>query len=192
VQRISEVAADLIRFALPGRFDEVPTVAPSAIAGTRVVTILPLAHLPGRAGVPVGEGTDLSVCAHWRRGGPDAQSNTVVLTGHSVVRDLEDSAITLGQADGDGPNVDRVVVPEGNSAHVRSVGILGGDVTTGTRFLVNEEGVVFGVHDEAAASDLGLSEPAPAPWPVLARLPRGPELSSDAASVVRDAVSPPS
>jgi hypothetical protein len=75
---------------------------------------------------------------------------------------------------------------------VRSVGILGGDVTTGTRFLVNEEGVVFGVHDEAAASDLGLSEPAPAPWPVLARLPRGPELSSDAASVVRDAVSPPS
>ncbi len=70
VQRIGEVAADLIRFALPGRFDEVPTVAPSAIAGTRVVTILPVEHLPERAGVPVGEGADLSVCAQWRSGGP--------------------------------------------------------------------------------------------------------------------------
>jgi type VII secretion protein EccB len=191
VQRVSEVAADLIRFALPGRFDEVPTVAPSAIAGARVVTVLPVEHLPQRAGVPIGDGADLSVCAHWRSGAPDAHSNTVVLTGKSVVRGFQDSAITLGQADGDGPNVDLVVVPEGRSAHVRSVGILGGDGTTGTQFLVNEEGVVFGVRDQAAAGALGLSEPAPAPWPVLARLPRGPELSSDAASVVRDAVSPP-
>ena len=191
VQRVSEVAADLIRFALPGRFDEVPTVAPSAIAGARVVTVLPVEHLPERAAVPVGEGADLSVCAQWHSGGTDARSNTVVLTGHSVVTGFQDSAITLGQADGDGPNVDRVVVPEGRSAHVLSVGILAGVGTAGSRFLVNEEGVVFGVRDQAAAGALGLSEPAPAPWPVLARLPRGPELSSAAASVVRDAVSPP-
>ena len=35
------------------------------------------------------------------------------------------------------------------------------------------------------------SSPVPAPWPVLARLPRGPELSRAAASVTRDAVGPP-
>lgn len=196
VQRIGEAAADLIRFALPGRSDEVPTVAPSAIAGARVVAILPMQHLPEHAGVPVGADADLSVCAHWRGGGSDARSNTVVLTGHSVVRefqDSQDSVVTLGQADGDGPNVDRVVVPGGHSLQVRSVGILGDDGTAGTRFLVNDEGVVFGLRDEQVASHLGLPEPAaPAPWPVLARLPRGPELSSGAASVVRDAVSPPS
>jgi type VII secretion protein EccB len=192
VQRIGEVAADLIRFALPGRFDEVPTVAPSAIAETRVVSILPVEHLPDHAGVPVGADTGLSVCAHWRNGGSDARSNTIVLTGESAVRDLHDSAVALGQADGDGPNVDRVVVPAGHCAYVRSVGILGDDGTAGTRFLVNDEGVVFGIRDGNAASRLGLSEAAAlAPWPVLARLPRGPELSSEAASILRDAVSPP-
>lgn len=187
VQRISEVAADLIRFALPGRFEEVPTVAPSAIAGTRVVTILALEHLPTRAGAPVGADAGASVCAHWH------ESNTVVLSGHSLANDVRDAAITLGQADGDGPNVDRVVVPAGHTAHVRSVGILGDDGTAGTRFLINDEGVVFGIPDEQAANHLGLPEPAePAPWPVLARLPRGPELSSEAASIVRDAVASPS
>jgi type VII secretion protein EccB len=193
VQRISEVAADLIRFASPGRFDEVPTVAPSAIAGTRVVTILPVAHLPKRAGVPVGADDGTAVCAHWRSGGSDGRSNTVVLTGVSAVPGLQDSVVALGQADGDGPNVDGVVLPAGHSAHVRSVGILGEDGTAGTRFLVNDQGVVFGIRDEQAASQLGLPEPAePAPWAVLARLPRGPELSSEAASVVRDALSPAS
>jgi type VII secretion protein EccB len=187
VQRISEVAADLVRFALPGRFDEVPTVAPSAIAGTRVVTTLPLEHLPERARVPVGADDGLAVCAHWR------DTNTVVLTGHSLVSDFQDAAVTLGQADGDGPNVDRVVIPAGHSAYARSVGILGDDGTAGTRFLINDEGVVFGIRDEQAASHLGLPEPAkPAPWPVLASLPRGPELSSEAASVLRDVVAPPS
>jgi len=40
---------------------------------------------------------------------------------------------------------------------------------------------------------LGLAgAPVPAPWPILARLPRGPELSKDAASIVRDSVSGPS
>jgi hypothetical protein len=51
--------------------------------------------------------------------------------------------------------------------------------------------VVFGVHDEQSAEHLGLAgPPVPAPWPLLARLPRGPELSRDRASVVRDVVAP--
>jgi type VII secretion protein EccB len=190
VQRIGEVAADLVRFALPGRFDEVPTVSPSAMAAARVVTVLALDQLPARSGVPVGAGSGTSVCAHWRSDASGLRSNTVVLTGNSAVRELEAPALVLAQADGDGPNVDGVVVPAGRSAYVRSVGIrdAGGG---GTRFLVDDAGVVFGIRDEAAASHLGLLEPpAPAPWPVLARLPRGPELSTEAASVVRDAVSP--
>lgn len=193
VQRVGEVAADLIRFAIPGRFDDVPTVAPSAIAGTRVVSILPVGHLPQRAGTPAGARSGLSVCAHWRDSGPDTPANIVVLKGHSMGHDLHDTTIPLGQADGDGPNVDRVVVPAGRSAYVRAVGILGADGTAGTRFLITDAGVVFGIRDEQAAHQLGLPEQAaPAPWPVLARLPRGPELSAEAASVVRDAVASPS
>lgn len=191
VQRIGEVAADLIRFALPGRFDEVPTVAPSAIAATRVVTGLALEHLPIRSAVPVGADSGNSVCANWRHD-TSQRSNTIVLTGNSAARDLQASALVLGQADGDGPNVDGVVIPAGHSAYVRSVGILGDGGGGGTRFLVNDEGVVFAIRDDDAASHLGLvGPPAAAPWPVLARLPRGPELSAAAASIVRDAVSPP-
>jgi type VII secretion protein EccB len=191
VQRIGEVAADLIRFAVPGRFDEVPTVTPSAIAATRVVTALALDQLPTRAGVPVGADSGTSVCANWHRDDADAKSNTVVLTGTSAVRELELSALVLGQADGDGPNVDGVVIPAGRSTYVRSVGILGDDEGGGTRFLVDDQGVVFGIRDDDVASHLGLvAPPEPAPWPVLALLPRGPELSTAAASVVRDAVSP--
>jgi Type VII secretion system ESX-1, transport TM domain B len=154
--------------------------------------MLPVEHLPARATVPVGAGARLSVCAHWLPGSSGSPSNTVVAIGDSLVKSFRDSVVTLGQADGDGPNVDRVVIPAGHSAHVRSVGIGLDDGTAGTRFLINDEGVVFGVHDERAASQLGLPEPAaPAPWPVLAQLPRGPELSSEAASVLRDAVAPP-
>jgi Type VII secretion system ESX-1, transport TM domain B len=48
--------------------------------------------------------------------------------------------------------------------------------------------VRFAVHDDEAARDLGLPAPTPAPWPVLAALPSGPELSRKAASVARDVV----
>ena len=64
----------------------------------------------------------------------------------------------------------------------------GAGAATGARFLVNDAGVLFGVHDEEAAERLGLANPVPAPWPVLAQLPRGPELSVQGASFVRDSV----
>ena len=99
----------------------------------------------------------------------------------------------LVQADGHGPNVDAVVMPGGVSAYVRSARIVGDDGTTGPRFLVTDAGVVFGIHDDDAAKFVGLEDvPESAPWPILAHLPRGPELSVDAASVVRDGLPAPS
>ena len=59
--------------------------------------------------------------------------------------------------------------------------------------MVTEAGVVFGLRNEDTAKQLGLpGSPVPAPWPVLVRLPRGPELSKEAASLVRDSVAGPS
>ncbi len=98
----------------------------------------------------------------------------------------------LAQADGDGPGVDAVDLPGGASAYVRSARIVGDDGATGARFLVTDAGVVFGIHDDDAATFLGLgASPEAAPWPILAHLPQGPELGVDAASVLRDGLPAP-
>jgi type VII secretion protein EccB len=180
VQRITEMAADLIRFAYPGGPETPPTVAPAAVAATRTVDTLPLTTLPGRAGAA----TSVLVCARWAPGPLEATTNTVVLVGGTPT---VDAGVVLAQADGDGPAVDRVLIPAGHSAFVRSTRIVGDDGLTGPRFLVADSGVVYGVRDDAAATALGLSETsASAPWSILARLPRGPELSVEGASRTHD------
>ena len=61
----------------------------------------------------------------------------------------------------------------------------------GARYLVTDTGVRFAIRDDDAAHDLGLPAPIPAPWPVLAALPSGPELSRQSASVARDTIGGP-
>ena len=69
-------------------------------------------------------------------------------------------------------------VPPGRSVFVRSVGLTGAGLSAGSLFLVTETGLRYGIRDVDAATALGLVVPAvPAPWPVLAELPAGPELS---------------
>lgn len=191
IQPVGEVAADLIRFAYDRDATPVAAVAPAAIAALPIVTGLPVATFPQHARTPVGRADGLAVCAQWRPG-VSASSNTVVLSGDwSHVQDWD--AAVLAQADGAGPNVDAVVIPGGASAYVRSARISGDGGTAGPRFLVSDAGVLFGVHDDDAATFLGLGlAPRAAPWAVLARLPRGPELSTDAASVARDGLPTPS
>ncbi|MGH3577656.1 MAG: type VII secretion protein EccB, partial [Mycobacterium sp.] len=82
-----------------------------------------------------------------------------------------------------------VYLPPGRSAYVRSTGLSGDNADAGTRYLVDDAGVRFAIHDDDAARDLGLPNTVvPAPWPVLATLPSGPELSRANASVARDTV----
>ena len=192
VQSVGEVAADLVRFTYDRNVGPVRTVSPVAIAATPVVTTLKLNTLPTRARPPLGLDDGLAVCAAWHHGGSTNASNTVVLTTDSGQID-EPAGVMLAQADGPGPNVDAVDLPVGTSGHVRSARIVGDDGATGAQFLVAESGVVFGVHDDDAAKALGLGNaPGVAPWPILAHLPRGPELSIDAASVGRDGFPAPS
>ena len=89
--------------------------------------------------------------------------------------------MTLAQADGDGPALDAVYLPPGRSAYVGATGL------SGTRYLVTDTGVRFAIHDDEAAHNLGLpAVPLSAPWPMLAALPAGPELSRANALVARD------
>jgi hypothetical protein len=78
----------------------------------------------------------------------------------------------------------------GRSAFVRAAGVSGAGAATGAQYLVDDHGVLFGIRDADAAERLGLTSPVPAPWTLLAHLPRGPELSVQSASVVRDSVGP--
>ena len=186
VQRIGQVAADLIRFTDSQDARDIVTVAPDVLGPVPILDTLRVSTFPDRGGVS----NDAVVCAQWRvgRGGV----NTDVLMGSSLPVDGAHS-ITLAQADGDGPSVDSVAIPQGRSVYVRSTGITGDGASAGTLYLIDDSGVAFGVRDEDTAKHLGItSPPVPAPWPVLARLPRGPELSKDAASVVRDSIAGPS
>lgn len=191
LQSVGEVAADLIRFAYDRTVEPVATVAPAVIAALPAATSLPVSTYPQHARPPVGTADARAVCAQWRPGG-STSSNTIVLSGDSSHLAGWDATV-LAQADGEGLNIDAIVMPRGVGAYVRAAGIVGDDGAAGARFLVSDAGVLFGVHDDEAASFLGLGlPPQTAPWPVLAQLPRGPELSVDAASVTRDGFPTPS
>ncbi|KWX65486.1 type VII secretion protein EccB [Mycobacterium sp. NAZ190054] len=181
LQRIGEVAADLIRYTDNRIGDGLPTVSPDVVGALPVVHTLPVTTFPHTGGV-----ADAAVvCARWDAGPGGNGSHTTVYVGDAVPPMAH--PVVLAQADDDGPAVDTVSVPAGRTVFVRSVSLTGSGHSTGSLFLLTDTGVLFGVRDTATARDLGITTPAvPAPWPVLARLPRGPELSGPAASVLRD------
>lgn len=184
VQRIGEVTADLIRFTQSYGRREIAVVEPGAVGAVPVVDRLPVADHPRRGGV-----TDQAVvCAQWRWSDDKGSPSTAVFAADSLP---PGESVTLAQADAAGPQVDSFAIPDGRSAYIRAAGVGGHGARTGPLHLVSDAGVVFGVRDEDAGSRLGLGAAVPAPWPVVARLPRGPELSAAAASAVRDSTSTP-
>lgn len=183
VQQIGEVAADLIRLTQSHGPRDIVDVAPGDLGNTPIVDDLPITTFPDHGGV-----TDNQVlCARW------TSSETAVLVGRSLPSVSGSAQLRLAQADDAGAHVDNVQVADGAGAYVRAIGLDGEGGASGPLYLFTDSGVVFGVHDEDAARRLGLPDSAaPAPWPVLAQLPRGPELSVQGASIVRDSVNPPS
>ena len=184
VQRVGEVAADLIRYTDARAGRPIQSVGADRVGSLPVVDSLPVTTFPERAGVT----GDPVACARWDAG---TTPHTVVLTGAALP--AVHAPVTLAQADGDGPALDAVSLPDGHGAFVRSVGLTAAGGRSASSFLVTERGVRFGVADLEAAAALGLTDPAaPAPWPVLAALPAGPELRRDAASIATDGLGGPS
>jgi hypothetical protein len=150
------------------------------IRATPVVNTLPVSTFPERASEPADgpAATPTTLCVTWA--GPSGDVAFSASNGLPVP--AGQAPVTLAQADGHGPALDAVYLPPGRSAYVRPG-------QNGTRYLITDTGVRFAVHDDDAARRLGLPAVAlPAPWPVLAGLPAGPELSRERASVARDAV----
>ncbi|BBZ73646.1 type VII secretion protein EccB [Mycobacterium paraseoulense] len=176
VQRIGEVAADLLRFSnSQGAVNAVP-VTPDAIRAAPIVQSLPVAGFPERAPTLSDDASTFCVSSQAASSG---QSGAALFAGSRLPLPAGQAPLTLSQADGPGPALDGVYVPPGRSLYVR----------VGTRYLVTDSGVRFAIHDDDAAHALGLPAPNPAPWSVLGVLPAGPELSRGTASIPRDSVS---
>ncbi len=182
VQRIGQVAADLLRFSDSQGTANTITVAPDVIRTAAIVNTLPVASFPDRAPSDGGlDRADTTACVAWAAAA-SGHSDVAFLAGSGLPVPAGQVPVTLSQADGHGPALDAVYLPPGRSAYVR------GNGRVGTRYLVTDTGVQFAIHDDDAARDLGLPAAIPAPWPVLAALPSGPELSRQNASVARDTV----
>jgi type VII secretion protein EccB len=186
VQRVGEVAANLIRMVDSRGSREIRSVSPDVIGKAPAVDSLPVSTFPWRAGTTVGAGGSGVLCAQWLPNGP----KTALWMGDSIP--ANSNPIELAQGDGDGPNIDRAVMPSGRSAYVRAAALTGDGSDAGPLYLVTDSGVLFGIDEENTAKLLGVDGgPVAAPWPVLARLPRGPELSRDSALVARDSIASP-
>lgn len=188
VQRVGRVAADLIRFADSHGGTEIPEVPADRIASVPVLDAVPVTELTD----PVVVGADFGgvLCARWQPRRTGQPPETSVLAPDSVP--VQGHTVDLVQADGPGPAIDAVSVPVGHSAYVRAAGVAGDGVSSGPRYLITAAGVAFGIADAEAARALGLPQtPGGAPWPLIAALPRGPELSIARARMVRDSLAPP-
>jgi type VII secretion protein EccB len=184
IQRIGQVAADLLRFTDSRGTRTAISVAPDIIRATPTVTDLPVATFPDRAPSPLDAG-GAELCASWRHAASGGVEISFLAGALPIPAGQE--AVKLSQADGKGPAVDAVYLAPGRSAYVRATGLSGDNPRAGTRYLITDTGVRFAIHDDDAAHDLGLPDTAiPAPWPVLAKLPAGPELSRANASVAQD------
>ena len=189
VQRIGQVVADLLRFSDSQGTATAIAVAPDVIRAAPVTNTLPVTSYPDRAPTPLDGGDTL--CVTWAPG-PAGRADIGFLAGSGLPVPGGQAPVRLSQADGGGPALDGVYVPPGRSAFVRATSLSGPGAqpaAAGTRYLVTDTGVRFAIHDDDAAHDLGLPAVAvPAPWPALAALPSGPELSRQSASVARDVV----
>jgi type VII secretion protein EccB len=184
VQRVGQVAADLVRSTNSQGTRTVISVAPDLIRATPMVTRLPLSTLPDRTPTAVNAG-GTTLCARWTHAATGGVEISFLTDGLPVP--VGQQPVTLAQADGSGPGIDAVYLEPGRSAYVRATGLSGDNARAGTRYLITDTGVRFAIHDDDAAHDLGLPDTmVPAPWPVLATLPAGPELSRANASVAHD------
>ncbi len=186
VQRVGQVAADLVRLSDSQGTRTAISVAPDLIRATPTVAELPVSTFPGRAPTLL-DGRNTTLCVTWTHRSSGGAEISFLAGGLPVPTGQQ--PVTLSQADGSGTAVDAVYLPPGRSAYVRAASLSGDNARAGTRYLITDTGVRFAIRDDDAAHDLGLPDTAiPAPWPVMAKLPSGPELSRAKASVAQDTV----
>jgi type VII secretion protein EccB len=184
VQRVGQVAADLVRLTNSHNTRTAIAIAPDGIRTAATVDLLPVSDFPEKAQTSAAVDGGI-LCVRWMHAGSGGAVVSFSVGALPIPTGQE--PVTLTQADGKGPAVDAVYLPPGRTAYVRATALSGGNAGAGTRYLISDTGVRFAVHDDDAAHDLGLPDTmVPAPWSLLKTLPAGPELSRTNASVAQD------
>jgi type VII secretion protein EccB len=198
LQAISAATADIIRYSDPRSptVAEPVAVSPAVVGAAPVVNTLPVDRYPRQSPQFVGAGSDPVVCMAWQHGVSSADSTTRLLVGQRLPIPDDAQPVRLASADFGGPGLDDVYLKPGTGEFVRATGGEPGSRSAGPLFYVTDLGVRFHIKDIPTAAALGvigakqpgssIEVPQSAPWPVLALLPAGPELSQQAALIAHD------
>ena len=191
VQRIGEVAAEIIRQADRSGADTVPTLNPGALTGVETVSILPTDDFPVAPPRFADATADPVVCAAWSRSVDDHEASLRTLLGSVLPLRPRDKPVPLSGADGPGPGLDAAFVTPGRGHYIQATGSEPDSTRAESLFYVNDSGVRFGVPDAATADVIGLGrDPLPAPWSVISLLAVGPTLNQYDALVSHDGIAP--
>jgi type VII secretion protein EccB len=198
LQPISQGAADIVRYSDQRSNSTAPTaISPAVLSRVPVVHTLNVDHYPASSPRLVDVAPDSVVCMSWQRANSAAQATNRLLIGHRLPLPNGAQPVRLASADGAGPGVDDVYLTPGTGEFVQSTGSAPDSRAAGQLFYVSDTGLRFHVSDRATAAALGAKgfkenpesaeeTPQRAPWPVLALLPAGPELSQQAALIAHD------
>jgi type VII secretion protein EccB len=195
LQPVSAATADIIRYSNPA-LSAPQSVSPAMTSAAPIVRRLAVDHYPLRSPHIVGREPDRVVCMAWQRADSTVQATTRLLIGHRLPLPPGAAPVRLATADGSGPGLDGAYLRPGTGEYVQATGVEPGSRATGQLFYVSDTGSRFHVKDAATASALGVTGvkrgdgqadmPQLAPWPVLALLPPGPQLSQESALVAHD------
>ncbi|MCP9271569.1 type VII secretion protein EccB [Mycolicibacterium arenosum] len=195
LQPVSATTADIIRYGNPA-LSAPQIVSPAVTSAAPIVRRLAVDHYPAAAPQIVAADPDRVVCLAWQRSNGAAQATTRLLVGHRLPLPPDAAPVTLATADGSGPGLDGVYLRPGTGEYVRATGVEPGSRATGQLFYVSDTGLRFHVKDLETGAALGATAvkgsdgqpdtPQLAPWPVLALLPPGPQLSQESALVAHD------
>jgi type VII secretion protein EccB len=195
LQPVSAATADIIRYSNP-MLSAPHSVSPAMTSAAPIVRRLAVDHYPVQSPQVVAREPDQVVCMAWQRAHGAAQATTRLLIGNRLPLPADAAPVRLATADGSGPGLDGVYLRPGTGEYVQATGVEPGSRATGQLFYVSDSGLRFNVKDAASASALGVTGmkggdgqadmPQLAPWPVLALLPPGPQLSQESALVAHD------
>ncbi len=180
IQSIGPAVAQVLRFSDSGGRVGLDVIAPDVIArAPRTQLPLDVSAFPDAPPKLAAVG---DVCAAWSSPAPGP---VTVSTGDEVPADRPDAVVQPG-ADGGGDAVDRVELDAGAGVFVVATDPVVADTRRDGRFYVSDTGIRYGVPTDDDARALGLGEPVPVPWSMIARLPAGPALDANAARRTHD------
>lgn len=198
LQPISEATADIIRYSsgAPVTVQEWRDVSPALVSQAPVVRSLKVDHYPVASPQVVDVEADPVVCMAWQRGNNAARATIQLLVGHRLPLPPKAEPVRLASADGNGPGLDSVYLTPGTGEYIQATGVEPDSRAMGQLFYVSDVGLRFPIKDQPSAEALGVTGvkdengkndiPQLAPWPIIALLPPGPELSQEAALIAHD------